>query len=54
MNKVTSALFDPTIFSASILYVPTSLSCTSDIVNECSLAENMYFLVLLGNSSTLN
>ena len=46
--------FDSVIFEAKILYIPASVDCTSDIVNEYLSEENTYSLVLLNSSTKLS
>ena len=46
--------FDSAIFEAKILYIPASVDCTSDIVNEYLSEENTYSLVLLNISTKLS
>ena len=51
-TKVTVVWFDPATFAAVILYIPTSLICASEIVNECRSGEKIYCLVLFDISTT--
>ena len=39
-------LFNPAIFIAVIVYVPASLACTLEIINECLSEENLYLVLL--------